>query len=167
MHESVGSEVAALPQLSVRQLRARYAELFGEATAARHRAWLIRRIAWRLQMRAEGDLSERARQRAVELARDADLRCNPPKASIAATPSTHRPPRDQRGSGWKRLPSPGTVLTRSYKGQVLQVHVLEHGFAYAGTVYRSLSAVAQAITGSHTSGFLFFRLNQGDSHGPM
>ena len=56
-----------------------------------------------------------------------------------------------------RLPPPGTILTRPYKGQLLQVQVLTEGFAYAGRVYASLSAVAKAITGSHTNGFLFFR----------
>ena len=56
-----------------------------------------------------------------------------------------------------RLPPPGTILTRPYKGQLLQVQVLTDGFAYAGRVYASLSAVAKAITGSHTNGFLYFR----------
>ena len=60
MHDPVGHELAALPHLSVTQLRARYAELFREVTTAHHRTWLIRRIAWRLQMQAEGDLSDRA-----------------------------------------------------------------------------------------------------------
>jgi hypothetical protein len=44
-------------------------------------------------------------------------------------------------------PLPGSILTRRYKGRTLQVEVLEHGFAYAGQVYRSLSAVAKAVTG--------------------
>jgi hypothetical protein len=52
---------------------------------------------------------------------------------------------------------PGTILTRWYKGQTLKVQVLRHGFEYDSQVYKSLSAVAKAITGSHTSGFLFFR----------
>jgi hypothetical protein len=62
-----------------------------------------------------------------------------------------------------RLPPPGTVLTRPFKGAVLQVKVLAEGFEYQGQVYPSLSAVAKAITGSHCNGFLFFRgcLNQG------
>jgi hypothetical protein len=59
-----------------------------------------------------------------------------------------------------RLPGPGGVLTRFFKGQRLEVTVLARGFAYAGTVYRSLSAVAKAITGAHCSGFLFFRLGR-------
>jgi hypothetical protein len=56
-----------------------------------------------------------------------------------------------------RLPPPGTILTRPYKGQQLHVQVLTDGFAYAGRVYPSLSAVAKVITGSHTNGYLFFR----------
>jgi hypothetical protein len=68
------NERAALERLTVGQLRQRFAELFGEATHASNRTWLVKRIAWRLQALAEGDLSERARQRAQELARDADLR---------------------------------------------------------------------------------------------
>jgi Protein of unknown function (DUF2924) len=165
MPDNVGREVAALPQLSVSQLRARYADLFGEVTAAHHRTWLIRRLAWRLQMHAEGDLSERARQRASELTRDADLRLNPPKGPVVPEAATPPACGGRRGPAANRLPPPGTVLTRPYKGQVLKVQVLAHGFIYAGTVYRSLSAVAKAITGSHTNGFLFFHLNSGDSHG--
>ena len=48
-------------------------------------------------------------------------------------------------------------MTRPYKGQQLLVQVLTDGFAYAGRVYPSLSAVAKAITGSHTNRYLFFR----------
>ena len=71
---NIVSEMATLQRLSVGQLRQRFAELFGEATAASNRTWLTKRIVWRLQALAEGDLSERARRRAQELARDADLR---------------------------------------------------------------------------------------------
>ena len=45
--------------------------MFGEATTTGHKTWLVRRIAWRLQALAEGDLSERAKARAAELAGDA------------------------------------------------------------------------------------------------
>src|SRR5260370_17934980 len=80
MELNVPTEVAALQRLGPKGLRARYAEVFGEATAANNKTWLIRRIAWRLQARAEGDLSERARRRAEELADDAALRLSPPRA---------------------------------------------------------------------------------------
>jgi len=153
---NIVNEVAALRRLSVGQLRLRFAELFGETTRASNRTWLVKRILWRLQALAEGDLSERARRRAAELARDADLRLNPPQsqAKTTAPPSASisaPAPIDPR------LPPPGTILTRPYKGQLVHVQVLTEGFAYGGRVYASLSAVAKAITGSHTNGFLFFR----------
>ena len=155
MEVNIVNEVAALERLSVGQLRQRFAELFGDATLASNRTWLVKRIAWRMQALAEGDLSERARRRAAELARDADLRLNPPRSqtttAIQPEPVTVPAPVDPR------LPPPGTILTRPYKGQQLHVQVLTEGFAYAGHVYASLSAVAKAITGSHTNGFHFFR----------
>jgi hypothetical protein len=54
---NIVNEVATLQRLSVGQLRQRFAELFGEATAASNRTWLIKRIAWRMQALAEGELS--------------------------------------------------------------------------------------------------------------
>src|SRR5262245_48911927 len=98
-----------------------------------------------MQALAEGDLSERARRRAAELACDADLRLNPPQNKANTTTP---PPQDVPipASVDQRLPPPGTILTRPYKGQLVQVHVLTDGFAYAGRVYASLSAVAKAIT---------------------
>jgi hypothetical protein len=153
---NIVNEVAALQRLSVRQLRLRFAELFGEATKASNRSWLVKRIAWRMQALAEGDLSERARRRAAELARDADLRLNPPQGKAKTTTP---PPQDVPVPAPvdHRLPPPGTILTRPYKGQLVQVQVLTDGFAYGGRVYPSLSAVAKTITGSHCNGFHFFR----------
>jgi Protein of unknown function (DUF2924) len=153
---NIANEVATLQRLSVGQLRQRFAQLFGETTKASNRTWLVKRILWRLQALAEGDLSERARRRAAELARDADLRLNPPQSTVATT----MPPPDSipvPAPIDPRLPPPGTILTRPYKGQLMQVQVLSQGFAYGGRIYASLSAVAKAITGSHTNGFLFFR----------
>ena len=71
-------EFAALERMTVTQLRQRYGEVFGEQTNGRNKAWLVKWIAWRLQAKAEGGLSERGRQRAGELADEADLRMNPP-----------------------------------------------------------------------------------------
>jgi hypothetical protein len=153
---NIVNEVATLERLSVGQLRQRFAELFGEVTQASNRTWLVKRIAWRMQALAEGDLSQRARQRAAELARDADLRLNPPQRQTTAPTATPEPVRLPAPVD-PRLPPPGTILARPYKGQLVQVHVLTDGFAYAGRVYASLSAVAKAITGSHTNGFHFFR----------
>ena len=155
MELNIVNEVATLQRLSIGQLRQRFAELFGEATAASNRTWLVKRIAWRMQALAEGDLSERARRRAAELARDADLRLNPPRSQT--TTATTPEPVNVPAPVDDRLPPPGTILTRPYKGQLVQVQVLTEGFAYAGHVFPSLSAVAKAITGSHTNGYHFFR----------
>jgi hypothetical protein len=155
MELNILNEVATLERLTIGQLRQRFAEVFGEATRASNRIWLVKRIAWRMQALAEGDLSERARRRAAELARDADLRLGAPRSQTTTVtvsePVSTPPPADHR------LPPPGTILTRPYKGQLVQVQVLTEGFAYAGMVYASLSAVAKAVTGTHTNGFHFFR----------
>ena len=150
--------IAGLQRLTMHELRVRYAELFGEATSVKNRTWLLRRVAWRLQSLAEGDLSERARQRAAELASDADLRITVPRVKepdpVVLEGSQPGAPTCRSDS---RLPMPGTILTRDYKGQTLQVEVLAEGFAYAGQSYKSLSAVAKAVTGAHCNGFHFFR----------
>ena len=155
MQINIVNEVAALRRLSVAQLRLRFAELFGETTNASNRTWLTKRILWRMQALAEGDLSQRALQRAAELARDADLRLNAPQNIANTTPPSE--PISITAPIDPRLPPPGTILTRPYKGQLVQVQVLTEGFAYAGRIYPSLSAVAKTITGSHTNGYLFFR----------
>ena len=158
--QTLAREVAALQRLTVKQLRQKYAEVFGEVTNGHNKVWLVRRIAWRLQALAEGDLSDRARRRAGELACDADLRMNPPVPTpvAAAEPEEAPPPRVLPFQADDRLPPPGTLLTREYKGRTCQVRVLADGFDYDGQVYRSLSAVAKAITGSHCNGYFFFRL---------
>ena len=162
MNAHLAHELATLEQLTVSGLRARYAELFSEETRVGNKLWLVRRLAWRLQALAEGDLSERARQRAAELAQDADVRLSPPPAArmVPALAPTTPSPRSRR-QPHPRLPPVGTILTRSYKGETLQVRVLHHGLEFEGKVYPSLSAVAKAITGSHCSGYLFFRLPRG------
>jgi hypothetical protein len=158
MPADLATEIAALPRLRVSELRAMFAIVFGEPTPSHNKVWLFKRIAWRLQARAEGGLSERARRRAAELVADADLRLSAPPAS--ATTATPDQPSMLRVPNTDRLPRPGTILTRRYKGRTIQVEVLEHGFAYDGQVYRSLSAIAKAVTGSHCSGHFFFGLTE-------
>jgi hypothetical protein len=157
MHLNLSKEVAAWQRLTVKDLRTKYAEVFGEEAATNHKGWLVKRLAWRLQALAEGDLGARARRRAAELANDADLRLSPPRRhpTNSGKPSTTiSAPCD------RRLPPPGAIITRTYKGATLHVKVLSHGFQFQGEAYPSLSALARAITGSHCNGFLFFRLNR-------
>ena len=156
MHVNVAKELAMLEMMTVAELWDRYAQVFGEETRVGSKTWLVKRIIWGLQALAEGDLSERARQRAAELAQDANLRLFPPREKRAASTSAQKN-RNGNGAIESPLPLPGTILTRWNKGKMLCVQVLRHGFEFDGQIYKSLSAVAKAITGSHTSGFLFFR----------
>jgi len=157
---NVGQMVSELRRMTVTELRRKYAEVFGEQTRSHHKDYLIRRIAWRMQANAEGGLPERARQRALEIADDADLRTRAP--GPARAPVVPRSATDPTTSARleipadERLPMPGALLTRVYRGQTINVRVLPNGFDYEGTVYRSLSAVAQAVTGAHWNGYLFF-----------
>ena len=159
MSVNIAKEVAALGRLTVKDLRAKHVEVFGEATRSGNKDWLRKRIAWRIQANAHGDLSERARRRADELANDADLRTTAPKVtpdSQVAITTTAAVAFDHDS----RLPMPGAILRRPYKGREVVVRVLPRGFEYEGEVYRTLSAVARAVTGTHWNGYHFFNLNQ-------
>lgn len=165
MPTNLNTEIAALKRMTPAQLREKYLEVFGEPSRSGNKDFLFKRIAWRIQSLAEGGLSERARQRAAELARDADIRVTMPRqpkegsAASGRTVTRTLPP--DAGDGG-RLPIPGTVLARKYRGRLIEVTVLPKGFEWEGEVYRSLSAVAKAVTGSHWNGFLFFGLTDGD-----
>jgi Protein of unknown function (DUF2924) len=87
---NLSQQIAQLQRMTTKQLQARFAELFGEETPANNRTWLLRRIAWRLQSLAEGDLSERARLRAAELAKGSDLRTGPPILKMPPPPEPDR-----------------------------------------------------------------------------
>ena len=159
MKLNIEKEVARLGKLKTGELRQRYAELWDEEPRSRNRQYLIRRIVWRMQADAEGDLTKRARRRAEELADDAEVRATPPK-DFAAMHST-----DGTGARRKtarvrdlRLPPPGTSLVRNYKDRQIEVRVLETGFEFEGERYKSLTAIAKIVTGTHCNGFRFFKL---------
>ena len=156
---NIKQELARLERMTTGELAQRCVELCDEPIRTRNRAYLTRKIAWRLQAQAEGDLSERARQRAAELADIAEARVMPPKDAPPA--SGGRPVATTSPVGVQqdpRLPSIGTALVRKYKGHTLHVIVQTKGFEYEGKLYRTLSAVAKAISGSHVNGFRFFGL---------
>lgn len=165
MHD-VATQLAALDRMSTGDLAERYRELHGQPCRTRHRAYLIRKVAWRIQANAEGDLTERARNRAAELADDAEIRVMAPKTMICPpqvgkTVTITRPlPAEEEKSADPRMPPPGTALVREYKGRTIRAVVLEDGQSveWNGERFRSLSALANRITRSHMSGFRFFRL---------
>jgi Protein of unknown function (DUF2924) len=99
MNAAIEKEIESVRKLKTRALKARDRELFGEESPSSNQLHLFRRIAWRLQAEAEGQLSERARQRAGELARHglfgmrwAPTR-SPPKGLPAGIPGCPHPAR--------------------------------------------------------------------------
>jgi hypothetical protein len=111
MDERVYTEIERLRSLRIQGLRARYREVFGEDSRTAHKQHLVRRIAWRLQVQAQGDLSERARQRALEIANDADLKTQVPRHWEGPGPTAQNPPQGRHAG---RIPPAGTLLRRVY-----------------------------------------------------
>ena len=151
MDKTIMDEVENLRRAGVTSLQKRYRELFQQETRSRHREHLFRKIVWRLQALAEGELSERARARAREIANDADLRVLAPRGffSVGGEPVAIIPSNQSKKQHDPRLPMAGTVLRRSWKGQT---------FRYEGRQYPSLSNIAFEITGTRWNGFSFFGL---------
>ena len=63
-----------------------------------------------------------------------------------------------KSTGDPRLPMPGTVLTRKYKGRIISVEIRENGFEHEGKIRKSLSSIARDVTGTRWNGLLFFGL---------
>ena len=120
-----------------------------------------RRIAWKIQAQVEGDLSERALQRAAEIADEADLRVRAPKGflPLAAPATGWAADRSQAPGDW-RVPPPGTILTRRHGNREIVTKVLKKGFEFESRHYRSLSAIAREVTGTRWNGLLFFGLTE-------
>jgi len=116
MPTTIESEIDALHRMTTSELAERYAELHGHASRTRHRTYLIRKIAWRIQANAEGDLTERARKRAAELADDADIRVMAPKTMICPPQPTEQAtvnrtlPNGEHND--PRIPNPGSAIAR-------------------------------------------------------
>ena len=160
MTQEIHQEIEALRKQKTKALKARYRELFGEQSRSSNHAHLFRRIAWRLQALSEGDLSQRAQERAADLASDVDLRLRPPRkfwrtlADANAEELTRKPLRDPR------LPAEGTIVQRQYQGKTVSVKVLKDGFEYDGKQYDSLSSIASSVAGTRWNGFSFFHLKK-------
>jgi len=146
------SEIMALKNAPAEELLSRYKELYGEDATSKHRLYLWRKIVYRMQEHEHGSLSAKAMSRLKAHIDEYDpinnkaLRPDKPVSCLPASSTD------------KRLPIPGTVITKEYKGAHYQVKVLEKGFEYKGTIYKTLSAIAKEITGSHWNGYLFFNL---------
>ena len=146
---ALGTQIEALRKLTTAELKGRYRKVFGEATKSNNKPYLLKRIAYRLQEKKYGGLSPRARQRAEQLGKDAPIRRRPDLKKGGLTPERPRDP---------RLPKVGTVLRREFGGKEHTATVLSDGFDYRGKHFRSLSAVAKAVTGTSWNGYGFFGL---------
>jgi hypothetical protein len=146
-------EIEELRSAPIDRLRVKYREVFQEEPRSKHREQLFRQVAWRMQAQAAGGLSHRARQRALAIANDADLRVVAPQciASPYSAPATN-------ARFDPRIPVAGTVLTRKFRDRTVVVKVLKNGFEYQGRRYGSLSAIASEVTGTRWNGIAFFGL---------
>ena len=147
---TVTQEIQELRAMAVPALVERYEELFGKPPRVKHRDWLWRRCAWKLQEQRFGGLSGAAKRRLDELVAELDLPLNGARVE-----------RGKLGDGRRRTGPPvGTTLTRAWKGGEIQATRTEDGWEHDGVAYRSLSAVVKAITGSHASGPAWFGLTK-------
>jgi hypothetical protein len=117
----------------------------GRLPRFRQPTWLFRKIAWEMQARRFGGLSKRAMARLEELIAEIDIPLDGSRAQIKA-----------RRNGTAL----GTMVTRVWKDREIRATAVEGGWEHERIVYRSLSAVAKAVTGSHWNGKLFFGLSK-------
>ncbi len=132
-----------LYRMNVQELRSRFVELFGFETNQKSVKTLRRRLAYRIQEAYYGGLTSEERNTLSRIA-DRDPKAN--LDSVQASPN---------------LLQRGTRLSREWHGKVYEVIATGDGkYEYAGSLYRSLSAVAGVITGSKWSGRKFFGLSR-------
>lgn len=136
---SVAARIAQLPDLPMENLWSLWDEHFDERPGNHHRSWLESRLAYRIQERAFGGLKPSTRRKLEQI------------GETGLLPSRLQRDADQL--------LPGTVLTRTYDDVEHRVFVRGvRDFEYQGQRFKSLSAVARAITGSSWSGPVFFGL---------
>ncbi len=147
----IPEEIAELRALDVPGLVERYEAVIGKPPRIRHKDWLWKRIAWKIQERRLGGLSNVAKARLEELIAEIEL---PLSEGAAKAKAPAKPRVDPKAL------LPGSVLTRVWHEQRIRVRVLEQGFEWDDQVFKSLSAVARAVTGAHWNGRLFFGLSK-------
>lgn len=156
MAETKLSQIMELKEESLVVLKAKYEELFpGQTALSNNRVFLWRKIAYRIQELEYGSIPTETQSKIKQLIQQYDPINN---KTLRPDFTTENRPKKTSISRDKRLPIPGTVITKEYKGISLQVKVLEAGFEYNSKVYKSLTAIAKEVTGAHWNGYLFFNL---------
>lgn len=146
--DTVLAQIAALKTAPIKALKQKWLDLFETQPPLYNRRFLEHRLAYRIQELAYGGLKPETLKRLRELAEELD--------------GGDRQRRRERGTG---RPIAGTRLIREYQGIEHCVTVRDDDFDYQGRPYKSLSAIARAITGTRWNGLLFFGLKsrQGQS----
>jgi hypothetical protein len=138
---SVEAEIAGLLERSTQELRLAWREFYGaEPPAGLSRDLLIRALAHDLQERGHGGPSLRLRRRLKSLAGASA------KGALAVDPGI--------------VLKAGMTLVRQWRGHTHTVLVHKDGFEHEGHRYRSLTVIAERITGAHWSGPRFFGLTK-------
>ena len=143
LDQTVLSRLAALKAMSVKELKAEWEKLIGTSAPNNSRAFLELRIAYRLQELTYGG-PDRETRRMLDLLADEVEGVSRRKNQIADP----------------RNPVDGTRLIREWNGVEHTITVLKDGFEWGGQRYKSLSAVARAITGTRWNGYRFFGLRE-------
>jgi len=154
MSASTLKQIADLERMSTADLQQRWWQLVGSEPPRYNREFLVKRLAHRIQELAHGGLPQSARDRMRELLDEAGY------DEIGAL-NGKRGPTQARSD----LPVRGTRLVREWNGGRYEVTVVPGGFEYAGRRYRSLTAIAKAITGTHWNGPAFFGLRSATDGG--
>jgi len=147
---SVLKQIADLGNLSYEELCSLWRTLYGEEPTATNRPYLIKRLAYRIQEIAYGSLSDKARKTMDEILDAQGFDENGGNM-------------DSRRAERKRkigVPVIGTRLEREWNGRSYGATVVHGGFEYEGRRYKSLTAIATAITGTHWNGRAFFGLKK-------
>jgi hypothetical protein len=137
----VNRQIAELLDHSTSELRLAWRQLHRTGPPqGLSRDLLTRALAHQLQERAAGGASRALRRRFQTLAGEFLNR------SASFDPGI--------------VPKTGTTLVRQWRGRAHTVFVCEDGFEYEGQHHRSLTVIAQRITGAHWSGPRFFGLTK-------
>ncbi len=140
---AVEAEIAQLAGLDLEGLRARWRMVTGrKAPAHLSKSLLLRLLAYRIQANALGDLDPATARFLERIASDPALQ----KGSIPLPDS--------------ETVKPGALLVREWEGVTHRVMAVSGGYAWNGDIYRSLSQVARAITGTRWNGPRFFGLRE-------
>ena len=156
MGDNTITKIMALKEMPLGELEKKYEEVFeGKKAPSNNKVYLWRKIAYRIQELEHGGLSSEAQTKVEEFIQKYAPVNN---KSLRPTINTNSSSKKSKLSRDKRLPIPGTVITKEYKGIKLQIKVIESGFEYNSKVYKSLTAIAKEVTGAHWNGYLFFNL---------